>query len=180
MKRLGVVSVVVALSLGIAAQATAKEVVSAKVCGATDCSEIDDRASLIALSEGGPPTSAPEKHFDWYTAELVVRAESERETFPITLVPGAGLIGAQDGSWLPVSAQAVRAFEEMTRGLEPFPAATLEGVVPPEPAPEIAPPDDGSSLGWIAGAAGVLAVGLLVLVGVRRRRAGGTPRPAEG
>ncbi len=189
MKRLGVVLVGVALSIGIAAQASAKEVVSAKVCGAADCRQLDDRASLMALHEGGPPTSGPSRGSDWFTAELVVRAEGQRITFPITLVPAAGLIRGEDGTWMPVSDQAVRAFEAMTRGLEPFPAAKLEGVVAPEPpsAPASGPApstsasnDGGSAVGWAAGAAGAMALGLVALLGIRRRRAGATPRPAEG
>ena len=43
--RLVVACLAIALSLALAAQAAAKEVVAAKVCGATDCREIEDRAS---------------------------------------------------------------------------------------------------------------------------------------
>lgn len=179
----GCAAMVVALALGAEA-AAAKEVVSAKVCGASDCREIDDRASLIALQEGGTPTSGPEKGSDWYTADLVVRAEDQRVTFAITLVPRAGLIRGEDGTWMPVSGQAVRAFDAMTRGLEPFPAAKLEGVVPPEPASAAASgpgspdgsaasgDDGGSALSWIVGGGAALALGLLALLGIRRRRAG--------
>ena len=179
----GCAAMVVALALG-AEVAAAKEVVSAKVCGASDCREIDDRASLMALHEGGPPTSGPEKGSDWYTADLVVRAEDQRVTFGITLVPRAGLIRGEDGTWMPVSAQAVRAFNAMTRGLDPFPAAKLEGVVPPEPAsaagsepaasdgPVGSGDEGGSVLGWIVGGGTALLLGLLALLVIRRRRAG--------
>ena len=122
--------------MALAAQAAAKEVVAATVCGATDCREIEDRGSLAALHEGGTPTAAPERASGWFRADLVVRTEDQQ-------------------------------------------AQVSEVVLIDEPAGESAD-DGGAQLGWIAGGAGTLALGLLSYYSMRRRRSAMAPRPAEG
>jgi hypothetical protein len=124
-----------ALSLILATEAMAKEIVAAKVCGASDCREVRDERSLLALHEGGPPTDPPEKASPFYRAELTVKGDgNDRFTFRLVLVPGAGMIrGANDDgsfAWMPVSDTAVGQFRRMTRGLAPIAAKKLDGLGP--------------------------------------------------
>jgi hypothetical protein len=128
-----------ALSLILATEATAKEVVAAKVCGASDCREVRDEKSLLALHEGGPPTDPPEKASSFYRAELTVKGDgNDKFTFKLelVLVPAAGMVrGANDDgsfAWMPVSDTAVGQFHRMTRGLKPIAAKKLDGLGPVE------------------------------------------------
>jgi hypothetical protein len=188
MKRLALCLSLV-LPLVLAGEAAAKKVVSAKVCGASDCRTVKDREALLALQEGGGPTDPPDAGA-FYRAELTVLGDGERFTFPIAIVPDAGLIrgGTEaDGYvWMPVSRGAVQEFREMTRGLAPFPPGRLQGLDPPEarvdevvlpPAADPAPSDGAPVWPWI-----VAAVAALGLVGLLRRwrRSPGSPEPAEG
>jgi hypothetical protein len=196
MKRL-ITCVVLALPLALSAQAAAKEVVSAKVCGAGDCRTVKDHDQLIALQEGGPPTDPPDKGQPSYTARLRVRGDDdELFSFRVGLVPSAGLIRGEndDGtySWLPVSDRAVRSFREMTRGLEPFAPRKLRGLGPGETAqarvdevftvdaPRAAPDEGGSAVPWIAAALAAAALLGGALGWTRHRRRGLPPRPASG
>ncbi len=125
------------LSLILAAEATAKEVVAAKVCGASDCREVRDEKSLLALHEGGPPADPPDKASAFYRAELTVKGDGhDRFTFQLVLVPNAGMVRGDndDGSfaWMPVSDTAAAQFRRMTRGLKPIAASKLDGLGPVE------------------------------------------------
>jgi hypothetical protein len=125
------------LSLILAAQAMAKEVVSAKVCGASHCREVKDERSLMALSVGGLPTDPPKEGMAFYRAELTVKVEGDDSfTFDVVLVPRAGLLrGTNDdgtSTWMPVSDAAVAHFRRMTRGLEPIAAGKLDGLGAPK------------------------------------------------
>jgi hypothetical protein len=164
------------LSSGLAAQAMAKEVVSAKVCGASDCREIKDERSLMALQEGGPPTDPPKGASAFYRAELTVTGDGEdRFKFDVVLVPRAGLLrGTNDDgtfTWMPVSDAAVAQFRRMTRGLEPIAAGKLDGLgapkLPQARVDEVVVVGDSGAAGggapvwpWIAGGLGVLMLGL--------------------
>jgi hypothetical protein len=167
------------LTLVLAAPAAAKEVVAAKVCGASGCREIEDEKSLLALHEGGPPTDPPRRASGFYTAEIEVRAEgTETFKFEMALVPRAALIRAtnDDGTftWMRVSEGATARYRRITRGLEPIAARRLEGVGPVAPAQArvdevVVIPEDGQAGAsssapvwpWIAG--GVAALMLLGL-----------------
>jgi hypothetical protein len=125
------------LSLILTAQAMAKEVVSAKVCGSSHCREVKDERSLMALQEGGPPTDPPNGASAFYRAALTVTGDGEdRFTFDVVLVPRAGLLrGTNDDgtfTWMPVSDAAVAQFRRITRGLEPIAAGKLDGLGPPK------------------------------------------------
>ena len=149
------------LSLALTADAAAKEVVSAKVCGVSGCEEVTDHQSLLVLQEGGPPTSAPSKSGAFYRARLAVMGDhDEIFRFSIELVPDLSRIKGEDGTWMAVSPGAVSTeFRRMTRGLDPFPAARLGGVAaPPKQASEPAS-DDAPLWPWLAG-------GLLLLAGL--------------
>jgi hypothetical protein len=160
------------LSLIAAAPTVAKEVVAAKVCGASDCRKVEDEKALLALHEGGTPTNGPAKASGFYRAKLIVKAgEEERFAFTIHLVPSAGLIRGEDGSWMPVSDQAVAEFRRMTRGLEAIsagrfgalkspalPEARVDEVFEPAQQPAAAASDDASPWPWIAGGLAALIV----------------------
>jgi hypothetical protein len=169
------------LSLLLAAEATAKEVVAAKVCGVSDCREVKDDKALLALQEGGPPTDPPDKASAFYRAELTVKGDgNDRFTFELVLVPDAGMVRGEneDGSfaWMPVSDTAVAQFRRMTRSLKPIAASKIDGLSPvklPEArVDEVVVMNEDSSTGasgeaavwpWIAGGlAALIILGLLL------------------
>jgi hypothetical protein len=180
------------LPLALASSAAAKEVVAAKVCGASDCREVKDERALAAFHEGGPPTDPPDEASGWYRADVTVKADRENFTFAITIVPHAGLIRGEDGGWMPVSDTAVAQFRRVTRSLEAFPAAKLTGLdeqLPQarvdqvfDPARESGAASEGGSPAWpwIAGAALLLGGLALLLLPRLRRGPGGSPKPVEG
>jgi len=165
-----------ALSSILTAQAMAKEVVSAKVCGASHCREVKDDRSLMALAEGGPPTDPPKTGLAFYRAELTMTGDGDdRFTFDVVLVPRAGLLrGTNDDgtfTWMPVSDAAVAQFRRVTRGLEPIAAGKLDGLgapkLPQARVDEVVVVGDREAAGggapvwpWIAGGLGVLMLGL--------------------
>jgi hypothetical protein len=173
------------LVLVVAGPATAKEAGKAKVCGAADCREVRDREQLLALMEAGPPTNPPVKPAGWFSVELTVRGDGENFTFPVAIVPGAELLRGEneDGTynWMPVSDTALRAYRDMTHGLEPFAAASLRGLdaaeLPQSRVSEVFqvdPPDGGGGGGgslvpWLAAGIGALALVAAALVLARRR-----------
>jgi hypothetical protein len=189
MRRLAL-CLVLTMSLAPASAAFAKEPVKAKVCGASDCRETKDRGALMALTEGGPPTSPPSQGAAWYQVTMTIATgPDQRDTFPMAIIPSAGLMRGGDGNegytWMPVSSAAAREYRRITRGLEPHAASALEGIGAPKVRvdevvlPREEPQADGggvSPLPWIAGGVLLLAVaGLLI-----RRRGLPWPKPAAG
>jgi hypothetical protein len=183
------------LPLALTSVAEAKKPVSAKVCGASDCKTVKDRDALLALIEGGGPTEPP-RASPFYRVDLTVRGDGELFTFPVVVVPEAGLLRggteAEGYTWMPVSAKAVREYRRITRGLEPVPAAKLAGldVRPPEARvdevvlpPAEPDPGGGGAPVWPWIVFGLPALGLLALAVARLRRprpSPGPPEPAEG
>jgi hypothetical protein len=184
---------VLIISLAFASDAVAKRVVSAKVCGPSECRETHDRSELAAFEEGGPPTTPPKAKSGWYTVRVRIAVEGERhESFRMVVVPRAHLIRGGDGeggySWAHISPSAVKVYERLTRGIDSYAAAKLAGTGPPKvrvdevvlpPREPAAASDGGSSpLPWIGGALALLVAAGLILV-LRRR---GLPwvRPSEG
>jgi hypothetical protein len=180
---------VLALSLVPAGAAAAKEPVKAKVCGKSDCRTVEDRQTLMALTEGGPPTDPPEHGAGWYSVLVTIQiGDNEFDQFRSAIVPSLGLLRGSDSGegfvFMPATDRAARAYRSVTRGLAPFGATTLKGVGAPKVRvdevvlPSERPHEDGGSspLPWIAG--GVL---LLALAGVLIRRRGlPWPKPAQG
>ena len=118
------------------AGATAKEVVGAKVCGASECREVDDKRSMMALLEGGAPTDPPARPLPFYRATVTVKGDGERIHLPSAIVPRAGLIRGDndDGtfSWMPMTDAVAAQYRRMTRGLRPITARKLRGLQPSE------------------------------------------------
>jgi len=195
MKRVIVGFALMALPLVPAAQASAKEVAKAKVCGPSDCREVKDHDQRLALIEGGgPPTAPPPNASPWYRAVVTIRGEGERSTFTTALLPAAGLVRGESEyggyTWMPIAKESASAVREMTRGIQPFPAAKLRGLdaaVPKARVSEVVLPDapkatsDGGSsalvwlLGGLAAAAGLAATAIYFV----RRRRGLPPSPAS-
>jgi hypothetical protein len=181
---------VLTMSLAPAGAAFAKEPVKAKVCGASDCRETKDRGALMALTQGGPPTTPPSHAAPWYRVTMTIEIDRGRhDTFPMAIVPSEGLMRGGDAtegySWMPVSAAGSREYRRITRGLEPRAASALGGIGAPEVRvdevvlpPREDEPDGGSSspLPWIGG--GLVLLGLAGAL-LRWRGLPG-PKPAAG
>jgi hypothetical protein len=188
MKRLAL-CLALTMSLASAGAAFAKEPVKAKVCGASDCRETKDRGALMALTEGGPPTSPPSHGAAWYRVTMTIEIDRGRhDTFPMAIVPSEGLMRGGDATegytWMPVSSAAAREYRRITRGLEPRAASALEGVGAPKVRvdevvlPREEPQADGggaSPLPWIAG--GLVMLGLVAAL--LRWRGLPWPKPAQ-
>jgi hypothetical protein len=168
------------VTLSLAGGATAKELESAKVCGASECRTITEHRSLMALMRGGPSTDPPAAA-PFFRVELTMRGDGERATFPVAIVPGARALRdgtARDGfRWFQVPPRVAREYRRVTRGLEPIPAAKLAGLTPPKARVDevVLPPEEPetttSSLAWpwiVSGLAG--AAVLLLAVGRLRQR----------
>jgi hypothetical protein len=195
MKRLIVGLTLLALPLAAASPAVAKEVAHAKVCGPSDCREVKDHDGQLALIEGGPPTAPPPKASPWYRAVVTMRGDGERPTFTTALLPAAGLVRGDSEyggyTWMSIAKESASTVREITRGLEPFPAAELRGLdaaAPKAQVSEVVLPDpakaagDGGStaLPWLLG--GIVAAAALAATAIYfvRRRRGLPPSPASG
>jgi hypothetical protein len=188
MRRLAL-CLVLTMSLAPAGVAVAKEPVKAKVCGASDCRETKDHGALMALTEGGPPTTPPSDGAAWYRVTMTIEIDrGHHDTFPMAIVPSKGLMRGGDGTggytWMPVSSATAREYRRITRGLEPRAASALEGIGAPEvrvdevvlPREEPQADESGASpLPWIAGASVLLG-----LAGALARWRGlSWPKPAQ-
>jgi hypothetical protein len=165
-----------------AAAAAAKEPVAAKVCGKSECRTVKDRETLLAFTEGGPPTQPPAHGEPWYSVRMTIEIDrGQRDHFSFVIVPTAGLMRAGDVNggytWVPVSESAQRVYRDVTRGVTPFDASTLPAAGRTERRPFTPPAEDGgaSPLPWIAGGLVVLLGAALLLL---RRRGRFWPRPA--
>ena len=175
---------------------TAKEISSAKVCGAGECREVSDPEAATALAVGPRPrgTDAPERGLPWYKSTLTIPAEDSGEVrVSVIVVPSAGLMRWEDGvTWVTLPSESKVAYAKLTAGLTPRPARTLPGpgedaklpaarvddVVEPPSAATPAPASDGSNV-WIVALGGGLLAALMagVLLRIRHRRAS-TPSAA--
>ena len=178
----------VAVALGPAAAASAKEIASVKVCGADGCHDVTDRATH-AVVDGGPPTMPPDKPAPFYRIKVKIKAEGN-ESIPgwINLwVPSTELLRGDDGTWMTPASTTVDALKALTRGIQPLPAAKLPM---PEPVAEetpaaasapVTPPDDGGgppAAVWVliaAGALGLIAALARATVSALGRRGGSAP-----
>ncbi len=173
----------VAVALGPAAAASAKEIASVKVCGADGCHDVTDRATH-AVVDGGPPTMPPDKPAPFYRIKVKIKAEGN-ESIPgwtNLWVPAPELLQGDDGTWMTPASTTVDALKALTRGIEPLPATKLAlpaPVVAPPPtgaAVPATPPDDGGTPPgvWVFLAAGALGLAYAVARGatalVARRR----------
>jgi hypothetical protein len=170
----------------------ATEISSAKVCGAGECREVSDPEAATALAVGPRPrgTDAPERGLPWYKSTLTIRAEDGGEVFTdrvsVTVVPSAGLMRWEDGTWVTLPSESKEAYAKLTAGLTPRPARTLlpvarvDEVVEAPSAATPAPASDGSNVWIVALGGGVLAALMAgLLLRIRHRRASTPPAAPE-
>ena len=177
----------------------AKEISSAKVCGAVECREVSDPEAATALAVGPRPrgTDAPERGLPWYKSTLTIRAEDGGELFTdrvsVTVVPSAGLMRWEDGTWVTLPSESKEAYAKLTAGLTPRPARTLpsvgEDALPVARVDEVFCPacaatpaqaSDGSNVWIVALGGGVLAALMAgLLLRIRHRRASTPPAAPE-
>jgi hypothetical protein len=177
----------------------ATEISSAKVCGAGECREVSDPEAATALAVGPRPrgTDAPERGLPWYKSTLTIRAEDGGEVFTdrvsVTVVPSAGLMRWEDGTWVTLPSESKEAYAKLTAGLTPRPARTLpsvgEDALPVARVDEVveapsaatpAPASDGSNVWIVALGGGVLAALMAgLLLRIRHRRASTPPAAPE-
>ena len=189
---------------------TATEISSAKVCGASECRELSDPEAATALAvvrtrrQGGrrvvdfPRGTDPlERGLPWYKSTLTIPADHGGEGFnrvSVTVVPSAGLMRADAGTFVTLPSESKEAYAKLTAGLTPRPARTLPGVgedsklpVGDALAPEVfespsaaTPGSDGSKVWIVALGGGVLAALMAgLLLRIRHRRASTPPAAPE-
>jgi hypothetical protein len=124
-------------ALLLAAPASAKEPVSATVCGASGCATIDDPPR--ALVEWGPDVlESPPPPGPFYRVEL--RMSEFSDAWPVWYVPDGPRSIATAGSagrmsFAPLDGRARAAFERVTRGIAPFRApVVVQALVDGRPA----------------------------------------------
>jgi hypothetical protein len=177
----------------------ATEISSAKVCGAGECREVSDPEAATALAVGPRPrgTDAPERGLPWYKSTLTIRAEDGGEVFTdrvsVTVVPSAGLMRAEEGTWVTLPSESEEAYAKLTAGLTPRPARTFPGVgedgklpvgaLAPEvfESPSAATPGSDGSKVWIVALGGGVLAALMagLLFRIRHRRASTPPAAPE-
>ena len=179
------------LSLAFASDASAKKVVAAKVCGPDECAETHDRNTLTVFTEGGAPTDPPAQGSPWYSVRVTVEVEDgQRDTFPMAVLPRAGLMRGGDGaggfSWFHLTPASARRYLALVDQIAPFPAGKLRGTGPPKVRVDevVRPPHEptasgggASPLPWVGGGLALLAGGLGLVL---RRRGPPWARPSEG
>jgi hypothetical protein len=186
----------------------ATEINSAKVCGASECREVSDPDAATALAvvrtrrQGGrrvfyfPRGTDPlERGLPWYKSTLTIPAEHGGEAFnrvAVTVVPSAGLMRAEAGTFVTLPRESKEAYAKLTAGLTPRPARTFPGVgedsklpvgaLPPEVfEPSAATPGSDGSNVWIVALGGGVLVALMagLLLWIRHRRASTPPAAPE-
>lgn len=194
MPRLATVTLALLLA-ALPSAAAAKEITSARVCGATQCRDVDDRDTLMTLGAGGdakPPPKNPTG--GWYRVRFVIRAEDELHRFTFAAVPSTRHLryydeGSGRHAWMDMSEVAVDSYRKVAAGMEPRPISTLRGLdqKPPKVIVDevVMPPEQPAAhtagsfpWEWVAGgvAASLLAGGVILLA--RRRQRGSTPQHA--
>ena len=92
MSRLAVFVITAALLI-LAPQALAKHITGAKVCGASDCRDVQARGLLVALPDSGDPTNPPRSPAGgWYRTTITINAEGNRESFAVDAFPRENLV----------------------------------------------------------------------------------------
>jgi hypothetical protein len=158
--------------------AHAKELMALKACGPDGCRDVDDPSRLVGGVIEGDPGEPPSGAAPFMRLRIGV-GDGERviTRFTTTFVPAAGLMQAEDGSWLRPDAATVSALRELARGQRLFPASALRLPALPRaeaPAPPAADAADaaGDGLpGWLIAMGAALLAGLALVPIVLARRA---------
>jgi hypothetical protein len=177
------------LCLLLAAPAQAKEVLAAKVCGENGCATSRDRDLIAALAEGGDPVDPPNAAAPFFRVRLTIGEDNGKvmDRFWTHFMPKGELIRGSDGTWMPATKAYTDALKQVVNpsmaaypaaqlakllaGDEPLPSyqAQVSSVMEP---PRSQPETDGGGLALttIGLAGGALAVAVLLLFALRRRR----------
>jgi hypothetical protein len=192
MKR--ILPALVAISLLAApAAAGAKELSSARVCGASGCNQASNPAAFFPALEGGPPTAGgPSRPHPFYRLRVVVDEGRARQVMKLLAVSHGNYLRGPDGAWRQASADVLDRIKTLAGALQPFPASQLPGVseAPQRSHPDAAPSPSASpasaahegSFPWIAAglAAGTALIAVSLALVLRRvkgaRRAQQDPR----
>jgi hypothetical protein len=155
------------------AAATAKNVQSATICGASGCHQAMDADVSEALEAGATPALPPAHGAPWYRVRARMGGDGERGALRLAIVPSRRLVRgccSPGGGyvWRRMTAAGKRAYARLTRLLDPFPASSLRGVAPASAArvAEIDRPrrHDGISAGGIADSGGGAPGGLWIWI----------------
>jgi hypothetical protein len=167
-----------ALMLVPAARADAK-FSSARVCGPSDCREVDLTAGHTVLAIGEAAfspqsqlTSKPPEAFPWYRVTLCPGPCESRNAFTLKVLPAAGyeyLPPKEEGprkGWAKLDQQAADVYRSVTKGLEPFAALRLVALGAEDPGSSGQEGTQGWA--WIAIPAAAATFALLSLRWLRR------------
>jgi hypothetical protein len=166
---------ILAAALALAPGASAKGVLSAKVCGTDGCRTIANASDGLLF--GGPFTDAPTRGRPFVRLRVVSGVPQQHATVVLLFVPETGVMRvAYDGSW--IHADDPAPLRKAAAMVTPFPAAKLpigdasaprkkEAAPPPRPAS-----DDGPGPWWLAFL--VVPLGLAAAL-ARHRRGRGHP-----
>jgi hypothetical protein len=122
----------IAFFLALAAQATAKGIMGAKACGADGCVRFGHVAGGDAALMGGPPMSAPTQKAGFFRIRFKVGEDGSSFGFVRNVyVPSQQALRSDDGTWMEPAPQTLAALNRMVRGLRPYPAAKMPGVLVP-------------------------------------------------
>jgi hypothetical protein len=177
--RIGPFVAIVTAALVVAAPASAKQVSEALACDADDCRAVVARGELRALDDRAP-AATPDRPAPFHRIRMTItHGGTDEYRFTIAYVPSLNLVrdhmpDTGEYLWSTPSPRSKRAFDRLTRGLEPVPARMLRGTAPATPRHAVpAPPaasDDAGSPPWYL----VLVPALVALGGAvwafRRRR----------
>ena len=100
MSRLAVFVITAALLI-LAPQALAKHITGAKVCGASDCRDVQARGLLVALPDLGDPTDPPRSPAGgWYRTTMTVSRLDGFEARPPAAAPDPAPGGDFPWAWV--------------------------------------------------------------------------------
>jgi hypothetical protein len=169
MKRL--VFIATLATLVAAPSVQAKGVVSATVCGADACREVDEGREIQLFTESQGPTGPPASASGWYRARLAIGAPGEpaQERITVAVLPDQRLMRGPGLTWNPINEDAARTFAAAADGLEPLPPSDLG--IRPAAAPRPVARDEGGGVPWglVAAAIAVALAAVALTPPVRRR-----------
>jgi hypothetical protein len=182
-------ALILALALVMAPTAAAKEIQGGSVCGADGCRATGALPfEAIGLSPPGTDLPTPEP---WYRIRLRMGAGDQvLQRIRVLWAPKQKLIAYDERNprWFPAPAVAVRIARRITRGVEPFPAATMpmhfvpvrvDEVIGPVRRPATVSADAGGGAPWAPIAAAALAALAAGLGAARYRSRRAKPRSAS-
>jgi len=134
---------IAAIAIALPAQASAKGIENAKVCGASGCTTIKEEDRILPLIEGGGPRSTPPAPAPSYTVEFTTIGgpDGERHSWKVLYVPGeGGKLRSTDESNLRPGSSCRPRRHRRTRGWRPASTRSRQGRAACRPAGPRRPP----------------------------------------